>query len=165
MATLLIILLALAIATAVLAGTLLLLRHRRRARRADALQMFDEKRISTSSTHSNHRRVTARPSQSVHIYHDKETSVETYSAPPSPTSSLPEIRITFPEEIDVFGKRKSGGVVVVRVGDTGVGLEPLSENLPAYQQSEDGRFQSVDLERAGGLIEKARNSRSPPNYQ
>lgn len=80
--------------------------------------------------------------------------------PPSPTTEVPEIRITFPEEFDASGKRQSGRVVVVRVGETSIGLEPVvgEEKLPAYET--DGRFQSLDLERIGGLGEKAKNA--PP---
>lgn len=72
-----------------------------------------------------------------------------------PQSPVPEIRITFPEEVDDHGKRQSGRVVVVRVGDNGgVGLEPVSEKLPPYQYSESDRFHSLDLDRIGGLKEK-----------
>lgn len=71
-----------------------------------------------------------------------------------PSSPLPEIRITFPEEFDESGKRTSGRVVVVRVGETSVGLEPLDEKLPLYEQEDNGRFHSVDLDRVGGLTEK-----------
>lgn len=82
--------------------------------------------------------------------------VEESSRPSSPTSPLPEIRITFPEEEDEAGKRKSGRVVVVRISENGgVGLEPLNEDhLPPYQKSDAERFQSLDLDRLGGLKEK-----------
>ena len=154
MVTLLIVLLVLVIVTVLLVGTLLVLRQRRRARKVQLPPAYEEKRISTSSTHSNHRRVAIRPSQSIHIYHDKETRVSESSEPSSPTSSLPEIRITFPEEVDASGKRQSGRVVVVHVGDKGVGMGPADEKLPAYQRSEGKRFESLDLERIGGLNEK-----------
>lgn len=79
------------------------------------------------------------------------------SRPSSPcTGPLPEIRITFPEEQDEAGKRKSGRVVVVRISDNGgIGLEPYNdEHLPPYQRSDMDRFQSLDLDRMGGLKEK-----------
>lgn len=68
---------------------------------------------------------------------------------------MPEIRITFPEEEDDAGQNKSGRVVVVRISETGgLGLEPCSdEHLPAYQQSDAERFESLDLDRLGGLKE------------
>ncbi|KAG5297076.1 hypothetical protein I7I48_06083 [Histoplasma ohiense] len=94
-----------------------------------------------------------------------------------PHSPVPEIRITFPEEEDATGKRMSGRVVVVRISEKGgIGLEPLDEgrkdgayqarggaeeteeSLPPYQRqpggNENERFQSLDLERMGGLKEK-----------
>ena len=73
-----------------------------------------------------------------------------------PLSPVPEIRITFPDEqCEKTGRRKSGRVLVVRVGEKGVGLEPLGEDeqLPAYE-SEKERYQSLDLDRIGGLKEK-----------
>ncbi len=149
--TLTIVLVVLLVVTLFLVGTLLVLRQQRRNHAALSLPCYTEKRISTSSTHSNHRRSAVRPSQSIHIFRDKELRVEDDSAPSSP--SLPEIRITFPEEVDASGTRQSGRVVVVHVGDTGVGLEPMNETLPAYELN-GGNFQSVDLEKVGGLTEK-----------
>jgi hypothetical protein len=76
-------------------------------------------------------------------------------------SPVPEIRITFPDEEGAYGKRQSGRVVVLRIADSGaVGMEPLGkEQLPPYQPSDAARFQSLDLDRIGGLKEKdgARN--------
>lgn len=153
MSTLTIVLVVLVVVTLILVSILLVLRRKKKALQASLLPNYSDKRISTSSAHSNHRRITARPSQSIHIYHDKEMRVEDSSTPSSPTNSVPEIRITFPEEVDSTGKRQSGRVVVVHVGDTGVGLQPVDDKLPAYEQR-DSSFQSVDLERVGGLMEK-----------
>ncbi|GAM86076.1 hypothetical protein ANO11243_040860 [Dothideomycetidae sp. 11243] len=69
-------------------------------------------------------------------------------------SPVPEIRITLPEEMDHTGNRRSGRVVVVHVGESTVGYEPYDEKLPPYQHSESERFQSLDLDRIGGLKEK-----------
>ncbi|KAL9003897.1 MAG: hypothetical protein Q9188_003259 [Gyalolechia gomerana] len=108
---------------------------------------------------SNHRRLTisatpyTRSAESVHIYSAKEMLASPASSgPPSP---IPEIRITFPEEEDISGKRKSGRVVVVRISETGgVGLEPYhDEHLPPYGKDDADRFQSLDLDRIGGLKE------------
>ena len=78
-----------------------------------------------------------------------------------PQSPIPEIRITFPEEEDAAGKRQSGRVVVVRISEQGgLGLEPYNgESLPPYQSSESGRFESLDLDRIGGLKEVERGTR------
>ncbi len=82
--------------------------------------------------------------------------IEESFRPSSPSSPLPEIRITFPEEEDDAGKRKSGRVVVVRISENGgVGLEPYNDDhLPPYQRSDAERFHSLDLDRMGGLKEK-----------
>jgi hypothetical protein len=158
MVTLLVVLLVLLIVMLGLVATLLCMRQRRRAaRRQQLLPMYDEKRLSTSTT-SSHRRVMVRPSESIYVYQEKQSLIANSSNPPSLSSELPEIRITFPEEYDEAGKRQSGRVVVVRVGETSYGLEPASDDLPAYGEGE--RFQSLDLDRIGGLVEKARNA--PP---
>lgn len=51
--------------------------------------------------------------------------------------------------------------MVVRIGEReAMGLEPLvEENLPPYEQSDAERFQSLDLERMGGLKEKEEEKR------
>ena len=51
--------------------------------------------------------------------------------------------------------------MVVRISETGgMGLELYSdENLPAYQQSDAERFQSLDLDRIGGLKELERGEK------
>jgi hypothetical protein len=68
--------------------------------------------------------------------------------------NVPEIRITFPEEEDKDGRRVSGRVVVVQVGEAGVGfVRPLEQDLPPYQSQATERFDSVDIDRIGGLKE------------
>lgn len=131
-----------------LVGALLVLRQRRR--KQSELPLYN-------SVDKNGRRLTITASQSgrtgsVYVYNEKRDLLENSSSPPS--SPVPEIRITFPEEEDDSGKRQSGRVVVVHISETGgVGLEPYHEELPPYQSNESGRFQSLDLERMGGLKE------------
>ncbi|KAI9813780.1 MAG: hypothetical protein M1827_003570 [Pycnora praestabilis] len=156
MVDLLIALLVLVFAALLLIAGLFILRNYRKSKREASLPLYNEK--IPSGKKSNHRRLTitaapyGRRSESIYIYNDKQDLLENSSSPPE--SPIPEIRITFPEEEDEAGKRMSGRVVVVRVGDAGVGLEPLDEeNLPPYQRSDSERYQSVDLERVGGLRE------------
>lgn len=154
MVTLLVTLILLLVLVVLLVGALLFLKHRKRTRRPYDLPSFNKNRLSTSSVQSWHRRTRARPSQSIHVFQERQLLNACSDEPPTPTG-LPEIRITFPEEEDAFGKRQSGRVVVVHVGErSSLGFEPLNEKLPSYQQSGDSGFQSVDLERVGGLTEK-----------
>jgi len=102
--------------------------------------------------------ITAIPyggkTDSNHVYDEKRKLIEGSSSPPD--SPVPEIRITFPDEEDHCGKKKSGRVVVVRIGESGsVGMEPVTQEcLPPYQSNDRDRFQSLDLERMGGLRDK-----------
>ncbi|KAL8750972.1 MAG: hypothetical protein Q9199_006731 [Rusavskia elegans] len=140
-----------------LVGALLLLRSHRKAKlqRSQSLPVHH----SSGKRISNHRRLTisatpyAHGAKEFNIYSEKEL----LGSPPStaPSSPVPEIRITFPEEEDDSGKRKSGRVVVVRISEKGhVGLEPChDEHLPPYGQDDAERFQSLDLDRIGGLKE------------
>ena len=139
----------------ILAVALVLVRRKRKARKQQELPLYNDKH----SKSSNHRRLTimaSPPSNSSPIYvnHEKQILMENSSSPPQ--SPVPEIRITFPEEDDDAGKRKSGRVVVVRISESGsVGMEPcVEEKLPPYGQPDADRFQSLDLERIGGLKEQ-----------
>lgn len=90
-------------------------------------------------------------------YSEKQQLIDNSSPMPLTPESVPEIRITFPEEEDQNGRRISGRVMVVQVGEAGVGfVKPLEQDgLPAYNsptQATD-RMASVDLERIGGLKE------------
>jgi hypothetical protein len=138
----------------ILVGALMFLRSIRRARKqaeADAQLPLYEKR------QSNHNRLTIttmpyKGRDSVVVYSEKQGLMR--SSPDSPSSPVPEIRITFPDEVDESGKSQSGRVVVVRVGEHSVGLEPVQEDLPPYQRDASDRFDSLDLDRIGGLKEK-----------
>ncbi|CAF9942016.1 MAG: hypothetical protein ALECFALPRED_009453 [Alectoria fallacina] len=149
-----------------LTGGLFILRARRKAKQIEKLTNLPIHASPPSSKVSNHRRLTVtaapygRHSKPISIYNEKEILIEESSRPSSPSSPVPEIRITFPEEDDEAGKSKSGRVVVVRISETGgLGLEPYSnERLPAYQQSDTERFESLDLDRMGGLKELERGA-------
>ncbi|RKF58211.1 hypothetical protein OnM2_069019 [Erysiphe neolycopersici] len=94
-----------------------------------------------------------RRCSSYSIYEEKKSPLNSSSS--LTPEVVPEIRITFPDEQDEAGRRMSGRVVVVRVGEAGIGLEPLrdEEQLPAYEEN-GGRFQSIDIDQIGGLKEK-----------
>jgi len=67
--------------------------------------------------------------------------------------SVPEIHLTFPEELDEKTGKRESRVVVVTVTDKGnVGLQPFSdEPLPAYRERDNAAMRSLDLDRIGGL--------------
>ena len=158
MIDLLIVLLVLVFVSLLLVGALYTVRKIRR-NRVIARQQLPLHNEKGSKPVSNHRRltITATPygrNSSIYVYDEKSSLA---SPPPTP-DSVPEIRITFPDEQDESGRRKSGRVVIVRVGETGVGLEPLNDDqLPAYEKESSERFHSIDMERIGGLKEKSRS--------
>ncbi|KAL8743993.1 MAG: hypothetical protein Q9190_003713 [Brigantiaea leucoxantha] len=139
---------------------LFILRSRRKSRQRnqESLPVYN----APAKRCSNHRRLTISAtsqdhgSDSIYVYNEKKLFID--ESPSPPHSPVPEIRITFPEEEDAFGKRKSGRVVVVKVSETGgVGLEPYHEDkLPPYQKSDEEKFHSLDLDRIGGLKELER---------
>ena len=134
---------------------LLVLRSIRRSRISkEQLPLYDDDDDEKPTRVPNPRGLSIRTDKRTTsiVFQEKQNLIENSSSPPP--SPIPEIRITFPEEVDESGKRQSGRVVVVRVGDHSVGLEPIQETLPPYQQSASDRFQSLDLERIGGLKEK-----------
>ncbi|KAF2128720.1 hypothetical protein P153DRAFT_367077 [Dothidotthia symphoricarpi CBS 119687] len=141
---LLITLVVLFVLSSMLIGTLYFLRSTRRARKASELPTYEKRQ-------SNPRRLTITTNKGLTsvMYSEKEILM----SPSTPTSPVPEIRITFPDEVDESGKKHQGRVVVVRVGDHSVGLEPV-QAAPPYSPEGDDRFDSLDLDRMGGLKEK-----------
>jgi hypothetical protein len=142
-----------------LVGALYAVRKIRRSRAIARQQLPTHNTPSTRPTSNHHRlTITTTPygrGQSIYLYDEKSPMMKNPASPPLSPENVPEIRITFPDEHDAAGRRKSGRVVVVRVGDTGVGLEPLQEEqLPAYEKETGGRFHSIDMDRIGGLKEK-----------
>lgn len=94
------------------------------------------------------------PNESVYVYDDKMNLIVNSSSTRS--AQVPQIRVTFPDDEDSNGHGRSGRVVVVHVTETGsVGMSPLhQEPAPPYQTADAERFQSLDLDRMGGLREK-----------
>ena len=147
---LLIALIVLSILAVKLVVLLFVLRYIRRLRKnQERLPPYEEKPTRVPNPRGLSIRTDKRTTSIV--FQEKLNLIENSSSPPP--SPIPEIRITFPEEVDESGKKQSGRVVIVRVGDHSVGLEPFHETLPPYQQSASDRFQSLDLERIGGLKE------------
>jgi len=156
MIDLLIVLMLLLFIALLLVGALYIVRKIRR-NRAVARQQLPTYNEPVKGHHRS-LTITTTPigrGSSIYVYDEKSSMMN--SPPTTPTSPVPEIRITFPDEQDESGKRKSGRVVVVRVGETSVGLEPLKEDeqLPAYEKESGERFHSIDMERIGGLKEKS----------
>lgn len=158
MIDLLIALMALVFVALCLIGTLYFVRKIRRSRAIHRQQLP----VHEPQTRSNHRRLTisATPygrNSNVYIYDEKSSMMSTPPSPPLSPDSIPEIRITFPDEQDEAGRRKSGRVVVVKISEKGaVGMEPVQEDeLPAYEKETGGRMYSIDMERIGGLKEKS----------
>ncbi len=93
-------------------------------------------------------------SRSSTSYYDEKTG--TVSSASSPRSPVPEIRITFPDDVDGEGRQLKGRVVVVRVGEKeSVGLEPLKDEEPLPKYERDGKkWDELDMDLMGGLKEK-----------
>ncbi|TGZ80964.1 hypothetical protein EX30DRAFT_371686 [Ascodesmis nigricans] len=141
--------------------TLLYLRRVRASRKsAGLLSQQPPPYSSHPSTSPHHNRgptlsITTRSSQ---YYSEKQGLIGSSSPMAHSPDSVPEIRITFPEEEDEMGRRRSGRVVVVEVGEAGVGwVRDLEQGdggrgLPRYE--EQGGMERVDIEKVGGLKEK-----------
>lgn len=144
----------------VLLGALFVLK---KARAKQALNNSPPQYNDVVQQDKNHQRLTieTRNGRTSIIYNkDGRPMLSNPNSPPHSPDNVPEIHITFPdEEADEAGKRKSGRVVVVRVGDNAtVGMEPLHEDeLPAYQKESNGSFYSIDMDDIGGLREKERD--------
>lgn len=135
--------------TIVLGGSLIILKRIRQQRKqAGTLPTYE----SANSKNGRGLRISTR--DSAFIYSEKQQLLDASSPMPLSPDNVPEIRITFPEEEDKETGRRISRVMVVQVGEAGVGfVRPLKEeSLPPYQPDE--RFASVDLERIGGLKEK-----------
>lgn len=108
---------------------------------------------------SNHRRLTIQTgngrSSTIVFNKDGQPMLANPQQPPHSPDNVPQIHITFPDEQDDHGRPLSGRVVIVRVGETTVGLEPLNdEQLPAYEKESKSQFYAIDIDKIGGLREK-----------
>lgn len=135
------------------AGLFLLRRIRRSKKDAGTLPSYD---AATRNNRGN--RLTIQTNRdSAFVYSEKQNLIDSSSPMPQTPDNVPEIRITFPEEQDKDGRLVSGRVVVVQVGEAGVGfVRPLEqpEGLPPYQPNQQQeRFNSIDIDRIGGLKE------------
>ncbi|ROV98892.1 hypothetical protein VSDG_03824 [Cytospora chrysosperma] len=145
-----------------LVGVLIILKRTRRQQRQrnDSLPQYNDVVQDNNARGSSHRLMieTRNGRSSVLVMKDGQPMLANPSSPPHSPDNVPEIHITFPEEEDESGRRKSGRVLVVRVGDNAtVGMEPLDEEqLPAYEKESSHQFYSIDMDDIGGLREKER---------
>lgn len=137
-------------------------RRQKAAREQTLLPQYQDEVKRTS----NHRRLTIETKgggmgrSSVIIFKDGQPMLANPQSPPHSPDNVPEIHITFPDEQDDQGRRKSGRVVVVRLSEgSNVGLEPVNdEQLPAYEKESNTQFYSIDMNQIGGLKEKDRSN-------
>ncbi|KAI0013610.1 hypothetical protein F4779DRAFT_343988 [Xylariaceae sp. FL0662B] len=148
----------------VLVALLIVIRRARRQKklRDETLPQYNDIKhhnghASYNGQDNNTRRLTIQTSdgRSSILVVDGRPMLADPNSPPYSPKNIPEIHITFPDEHDEHGHAKSGRVVVVRVGETSVGLEPVKEEqLPAYEKESSHGFYSIDMDRIGGLKEK-----------
>jgi hypothetical protein len=155
MLKLLIALVVLVVTAMLLVAALLIFRHVRRSKKTSD---YRHEPYGTEKN-SNYRRLTVDTfnANPAYAHQGKGSLMGSSGSPPgSPLNGVPEIRITFPDEVDKTGRPQSGRVVVVHMGEnSAVGLEPIAESLPPYEKESRDRFHSVDLDDIGGLKEKA----------
>ncbi|KAI5926420.1 hypothetical protein F4810DRAFT_537480 [Camillea tinctor] len=144
----------------VLVAVLVMLRRARHQRRMleESLPHYNDVKHEEANSSNSHRFTIQTPDgrSSFLVVNGRPMLADPNSPPHSPTN-IPQIHITFPDEQDEHGRQKNGRVVVVRVGDTTVGLEPVKEEqLPAYEKESSSGFYSIDMDGIGGLKEKDR---------
>lgn len=158
----LITILVLAFVSIILISTLYFFRRSRRMQklRNESLPTYNEASKEPMLQHSLMIETKHNGRSSVVVIgRDGQPMLQNPNSPPDSPDNVPEIHITFPDEHDDDGRRKSGRVLIVRVGDNAaVGLEPVrEEQLPAYEKEAKGQFQSIDMDKIGGLKEKDRD--------
>lgn len=134
---------------AILISTFFLIRRYRKHITSDLLLHKGD--LEAASGH--HRSTNPASPQPSFVVREKEAFIASTFGPP--TGTPPAIHLTLPGELDDGTKCESDRVVVVSIGEHGeVGLSPLvQEQLPPYKEHASERFQSLDLERLGGLKE------------
>ncbi|OAA78257.1 hypothetical protein LEL_05080 [Akanthomyces lecanii RCEF 1005] len=162
MINILIAILVLAFVSIILVSTLYFFRRSRRMQklRNESLPTYSEASKEPMLQHSLTIETKHNGRSSVVVIgRDGQPMLQNPNSPPDSPDNVPEIHITFPDEHDDEGQRKSGRVLIVRVGDNAaVGLEPVrEEQLPAYEKEAKGQFQSIDMDKIGGLKEKDRD--------
>ncbi|KAI0165822.1 hypothetical protein GGR57DRAFT_137903 [Xylariaceae sp. FL1272] len=151
-----IVVLALVLSGLSLVGLLFMLRRVRRQQqmRDMGLPKYDDVEHEAGRNHNRLTISTPNGKSNIVVVNGRPMLADPNSPPHSPTN-IPEIHITFPDEHDEQGRQKGGRVLVVRVGETSVGLEPLQdEQLPAYEKESNNSFYSIDIDTIGGLKEK-----------
>ncbi|ORY70096.1 uncharacterized protein BCR38DRAFT_481245 [Pseudomassariella vexata] len=147
----------LAFVALLLTATLVLLRrvrHRQKMAHNESLPQYND--VKYGDNHNRRRlTITTPDGRSSILVVDNRPMLSDPNSPPHSPNNVPEIHITFPDEHDEQGHRKNGRVMVVRVGETSVGLEPVrEEQLPAYEKQSSHGFYSIDMDHIGGLKEK-----------
>ena len=128
-------------------------------------QMSQNASLRAPERPSHHRRnksLTTPPHSPVFVvgsYDDKDSLMDEKrweAGRNGSVGSVPEIHLTFPEELDEKTGKRESKVVVVTVTDKGnVGMQPYSEEpLPPYLARDNGQLKSLDLDRIGGLKEQ-----------
>lgn len=155
MGPLLMVFVGLILAGSMLSLALLCLRRKRVAQRHAVLPQYHGHMHHRSASVTNLPNIARN--ETVFVYDEKMNLIANSANPPP--SSIPQIHVTFPDDDESSGQSRQGRVVVVHVTDTGsVGMSPLGQGpAPPYQQADTERFQSLDLDRMGGLREKDAN--------
>ncbi|KAI1815280.1 hypothetical protein GGS20DRAFT_544294 [Poronia punctata] len=152
-----IVLLALLLSSLIFALALLMLRRHRQQIIDQSLPSYND--VEKEAGRNTRRLTIQTPNgkSSIVLVNGRPMLADPQSPPDSPRN-VPEIHITFPDEQDEHGRQKNGRVLLVRVGETTIGLEPLTEEqLPAYEKQGSNEFYSIDMDSIGGLKEKDRS--------
>lgn len=145
----------------ILAAVLMMLRRakRQRAMNDETLPQYNDLKHEYNGPNTRRLTITTADGRSSIVVLDgRRPMLSDPNSPPHSPTNIPAIHITFPDEHDENGRKQNGAVMVVRVGETTVGMEPVrDEQLPAYEKESSHGFYSVDMDSIGGLKEKDRS--------